>query len=225
MSRAVHHIDRALRGGANSELGNGSIGIVRGLAMTVLGGTIYGLVMGAFGGFTGDRTIQIIYSGAKVPMLIVLTGALAMPSFFVLNSLLGLRSDFGEVITALATTQTAVAVVLASLAPYTALWYASTTDYQEAILFNAVMFAVASLAAQRVLRQRYVPLIARNPRHRVMLRVWLATYAFVGIQMGWVLRPFIGQPGRQVTFFREDAWGNAYIFIVDMVLAVFTRRQ
>ena len=117
-----------------------------------------------------------------------------------------------------------MAVILASLAPYTALWYASTMDYQEATLFNAAMFAIASFAAQWVLRRRYVPLIARNPHHRVMVRVWLAMYAFVGIQMGWVLRPFIGQPGRPVTFFREDAWGNAYIFILETVWAVFSRR-
>ena len=27
-----------------------------------------------------------------------------------------------------------------------------------------------------------------------MLRTWLVIYVFVGIQMGWVLRPFIGDP-------------------------------
>jgi len=224
MNHAIHSVDRILRGATGQGPGNGSIGLVRGMAMVLVGGAFYGLVMGAFGGFTSDRPLQMIYSAAKVPLLIVVTGALAMPSFFVLNSLLGLRSDFGEVIRALAVTQAAVAVILASLAPYTALWYVSTMDYQEATLFNAVMFAVASLAAQWVLRRRYVPLIARNPRHRVMLRVWFALYAFVGIQMGWVLRPFIGQPGLPVTFFREDAWGNAYVNILESVWAVISRR-
>jgi hypothetical protein len=224
MNRAIQSVERLLRGAAGPELGSGSMGVVGGLALVLSGGAVYGLVMGAFGGFTGDRPLQMIYSGAKVPILLVLTGVLAMPSFFVLNSLLGLRSDFGEVFRALAITQTAVAVILASLAPYTALWYASTLDYHEATLFNAAMFAIASLAAQWVLRRRYVPLIARNPRHRVMVRVWLAMYAFVGIQMGWVLRPFIGQPGRPVTFFREDAWGNAYVIIIETVRTVISRR-
>ena len=179
--------------------------------------------MGAFGGCTGDRPLQMIFSGVKVPLLLVVTGVLALPSFFVLNSLLGLRSDFSQVFRALAITQMAVSVILASLAPYTALWYASTKDYHEATLFNAAMFGIASLSAQWVLRRHYRPLIARNPAHRVMLRVWLAIYAFVGIQMGWVLRPFIGQPGRPVTFFREDAWGNAYVVIVETVWIVLSR--
>ncbi len=224
MNRAFGYIDRVLRGVTEAEADKGSVGVARGMVMVICGGAFYGFVMGAFGGFTDDRPLQMIYSGAKVPILIVLTGALAMPSFFVLNSLLGLRSDFGEVMHALAITQSAVAVVLASLAPYTALWYASTRDYQEATLFNAVMFAVASLAAQWVLRRRYVPLIARNPAHRVMLRVWLVMYAFVGIQMGWVLRPFIGQPDQPVTFFREDAWGNAYVVILETAWNVLSRR-
>jgi hypothetical protein len=192
--------------------------------MVLCGGAFYGLVMGAFGGFTGDRPLQMIYSSVKVPILIALTGAMAMPSFFVLNSLLGLRSDFGEVMRALAITQTAVAVILASLAPYTAVWYVSTMNYHEATLFNALMFGIASLAAQWVLRRRYAPLIARNPRHRVMLRIWLGVYAFVGIQLGWVLRPFIGQPGRPVTFFREDAWGNAYVYILETLWSVLLLR-
>jgi hypothetical protein len=114
-------------------------------------------------------------------------------------------------------------VLLAALAPYTAVWYASTTDYHAATLFNAVMFAAASCAAQWVLRRRYAPLVARNPRHRAMLGMWLVVYAFVGIQMSWVLRPFIGQPGRPVAFFREDTWGNAYVIVLDIAWKALTR--
>ena len=43
---------------------------------------------------------------------------------------------------------------------------------------------------------------------------WGVCYAFVGIQAGWVLRPFIGNPGQPTQFFREEAWGNAYIEVI-----------
>ena len=79
------------------------------------------------------------------------------------------------------------------------------------------MFATASLAGQWVLRRRYAPLIAIDRRHRTMLYLWVCVYAFVGIQMGWVLRPFIGDPGTSTTFFREAAWGNAYVIVWEMV--------
>jgi hypothetical protein len=79
------------------------------------------------------------------------------------------------------------------------------------------MFAVASVTAQWVLRRRYGPLIARRPRHRLLLRAWLGIYIFVGIQMAWVLRPFVGSPDLPVQFFRKEAWGNAYEFIAHII--------
>jgi len=48
-----------------------------------------------------------------------------------------------------------------------------------------------------------------------MRRLWVFLYAFVGIQMGWVLRPFIGDPGQRPTFLRSESWGNAYVIVMD----------
>ena len=208
MLRFLHPIDRILRGA--------SVRLLPGVAVVVLGGAAYGAVMGAFGGFDGDRPLQILFSAVKVPMLILVTTMLAMPGYFVVNALVGLRNDFGQAFRAVVSTQTAVAIVLASLAPFTALWYASTKDYNEATMFNALMFAVASLAAQWVLRKRYAPLVARNRRHLWMMRAWLVVYAFVGIQMGWTLRPCLGQPGVAVSFFRGSVAGNAYVIVAEI---------
>ena len=69
---------------------------------------------------------------------------------------------------------------------------------------------------QLILRVYYGPLIRKNKNHRWMLRAWLVVYAFVGIQMGWVLRPFIGDPALPVQFFRADSWGNAYVIVSRM---------
>lgn len=183
-------------------------------------GSTYGAVMGTFGGLEGERLLQIVYSAVKVPMLLLITFAISVPSFFVINTLLGLREDFREALAALVATQAGLTVILASLAPMTALWYASSSNYDQALLFNGFMFGVASIAAQWILRARYRPLIARNPRHLLMLRGWLVLYAFVAIQLAWVLRPFVGSPTAPVRFFREDAWGNAYIVILERIARV-----
>ncbi len=187
------------------------------------GGGFYGAVMGGFGGLSADRAVQILYSAAKVPMLLLATTIIATPSFFVLNSLLGLRNDFGAAFRAVLGTQAAIAIILAALAPYTAVWYLSTTDYHEATTFNALMFAIASLTAQWQLRRRYRALEAKNRRHAVMRRIWVVLYAFVGIQMGWFLRPFIGDPARTPTFLRGDAFGNAYVVVAETVWKALTR--
>ncbi|HSI33504.1 MAG: hypothetical protein ACAI43_15685 [Phycisphaerae bacterium] len=198
----------------------------RALLILALFGSAYGACMGTF--FEEDgapRALQAAYSATKVPLLLILTFVLALPSFYVVNMLVGLGGDFPEALRALLSTQAGLTVILASLAPFTLFFYASSTQYDGAILFNAAMFAVASVASQRLLKRAYAPLIARDPRHRRMVRVWLVVYAFVGIQMGWVLRPFIGQPGVPTTFFRAGAWGNAYVEVWEKVSDVWTGRR
>jgi hypothetical protein len=190
----------------------------------VVYGLFYGGVMGTYGGVAGPRLWQVIYSAVKVPFLLLATFLISLPSFFVINTLLGLRSDFAYVLRALLATQAALTVILSALAPFTAFWYVSGSAYEPAILFNGAMFAVASVSAQWMLRRSYEPLILRNERHRWMLRAWLIIYVFVGIQMGWVLRPFIGNPLAPVQFFREGSWTNAYEAVFQLIWDVVSTR-
>jgi len=74
-----------------------------------------------------------------------------------------------------------------------------------------------------LLRRLYRPLIARDARHRALLRLWLIIYTFVGIQMGWLLRPFIGMPDTPTRFLREDTWSNAYVFIADRIWKILSQ--
>ena len=183
------------------------------LVLLVTCGVFYGAVMGTYSGLAPGRLHQLLYSGVKVALLLLATFALCLPSFFVVNTIAGLREDFGEVLRAIVATQSCITVVLAGLAPITAFWYLSCGNYRQAILFNALMFGVATISAQIVVRRYYGPLVRRSSRHRQLLWAWFLLYAFVGIQMGWVLRPFIGAPNIPVTFFRSGAWGNAYVVV------------
>jgi hypothetical protein len=210
-------VDQILRGNCRPINGDSPAKSWHLWSILVASGCFYGAVLGSYGGVSSSRTAQIIFSAAKVPLLLLATFGLTLPSFFVVNTLLGLRRDFEACLKALGASQAILTLVLASLAPLTALWYLSVRDYDDAVLFNAGMFLVASGAAQISLRRSYRAIIARNPRHRWMLCLWLVIYAFVGIQMGWVLRPFVGDPASPTTFFRHGAFTNAYIFLAHTV--------
>ena len=191
-------------------------------------GPIYGIAMGSYAWIDGHRSfsqqaLQMLYSGLKLPLLITTTVALSLPSYFVLNSLFGLREDFGEAVRAVVSAQAGLVIILASLTPLTFFFYVSNTAnsrYPTAILFNALMFTVASISAQRLLALWYAPLIKKNPRHRSMMVLWIFVFAFVGIQMGYVLRPFIGQPSNPTTFLRENPFENAYVRVWELVMDV-----
>ena len=44
---------------------------------------------------------------------------------------------------------------------------------------------------------------------RNVVRLWILVYAFVGSQMAWTLRPFVGAPGLEFELFRQLG-GNFY---------------
>jgi hypothetical protein len=47
-----------------------------------------------------------------------------------------------------------------------------------------------------------------------ILQVWILVFAFVGLQMTWTLRPFIGTKELPFEIFREHSEGNIYVTIV-----------
>lgn len=184
-------------------------------------GFAYGLVMGSYAG----RPVQMLFSGLKVPMLLGIATLICLLNFFVVNSLLGLRDDFGMALRAVLTAQAAVAVSLAAFMPVTAFFYASLPDtrdsYPTAIAANGFIFLVASLGGQLALNRAYRALIVRNPQHRYGRLAWLGLYIFVAIQLAWTLRPFIGDPDKPTGFLRQGAWGNAYVEIARLLQTLF----
>ena len=181
----------------------------------------YGLAMGSYGALSPDRWPQLVYSAVKVPLLLSVTFGLSVPTFFVLNSLCGLRTDVRAALFALTAMQSCLAVVLAALAPVTLLTYAAGIPYAPAVFLNGVMFAAALAASLSVALRTYGPLIREDARHGAMLAVWFALYAFIGIQAAWVLRPFIGNPDIAPEFLRPGAWGNAYVALIKLTRQVF----
>lgn len=56
-----------------------------------------------------------------------------------------------------------------------------------------------------------------SPHVKTVFRCWVALFAVVGAQMGWVLRPFVGDPSRPFSLFRpresnvfQAIWGAAW---------------
>ena len=104
-----------------------------------------------------------------------------------------------------------MAVTLLGLAPLVLFGYASGVGYEASKVLNGLLFLMASVCGQVTLYRHYRVLIQRDPRHRIGMAAWLALYSLIAIQLAWVLRPFIGRPGLEVSFFRADAFeGTAY---------------
>lgn len=178
---------------------------------------LYGAVMGTYYFVSAERLLQVMFSAVKLPLLLFATTALCLPGFVVLNTIAGLRDDFDAALRAIFAGQAGLSIVLASLAPLTRMWYFSEESYRGALLFNAAMFTIATLAGHLITFRYYRPLIAHNSAHRWLAYSWVVLYAFVGIQMGWMLRPFVGDPDMPVTFFRAEPFSNAYVVVARLI--------
>jgi hypothetical protein len=213
-------VDALLRGTGRFRTGSGRVPWVMLGLLLCAGGLTYGGCMGSFAG----RPLQILYSALKVPLLVCVTTAICLPSFFVINSLLGLRADFADACRGVFSAQATMAVTLLAQAPLVLFAYLSTDDYRFAVLVNGVYFAIATAAAQVTLNRHYSVLMRRNPSHGIARTAWVVLYVFVAIQCAWVMRPYIGDPSLEVRFFRAEAWSNAYVRVAETLWSFLTSR-
>jgi hypothetical protein len=184
----------------------------RTLAQSVaFGGAMQGAAMGAYALTNGGSAAFILFSALKVPLFLGIAAALMLPALYVIYALWGLGSEFSLALRALVAGQAAFALILASLSPFTLVFYLSGATYRGAVGFNLGLFALAALAAQGLIRGRIRELLERDPRHSRLLFVGFGLWAFVAVQLAWNLRPFVGNPNNAIQFLRPDAFTNAYL--------------
>lgn len=188
------------------------------LRLIILCGMLHGAIMASFRLDTPERWLLVLFGAIKTPMLILCATALCLPAFFVINTVLGLRRDFALAARCILCGQAALTAALASLGPFVRFLYFCGLSHRWAVLSNAFVFALCTLVAHTITLRRYRPLLAISRAHRFTLWFWVVSYAFVGTQLGWMLRPFIGTPGKPAAFLRDEPFSNAYVVIAKLIL-------
>lgn len=193
------------------------------LFVMIAGAAGYGVVLGAW---HGPRLAA--YCAIKLPLVLVLTTAITMAFSWVGGQLLGLRLRIAQVVVLNLFTLASAALLLASLTPVAWLFTAaapppttaSRTAHNLLYLMHTGLVAACGSAGMRLL---WVALRRLAPRARLVpvFLLWFATFAIVGGEVAWALRPFVGSVSAKypVVFLRRDALdGNVYEFIVTDIL-------
>jgi hypothetical protein len=179
----------------------------------------YGFPMGLFRG-AGPG----IVSGLKLPFLYLFTVVICVPAFYVLNCLIGPRLSRTQCLRLLLMAVSVNAVALASYAPV-ALFFTLTTSpkgYGFLVLMHVGVFAVAGILSVIVISVIFRA-TAAELGHRIrplMVIGWGFLYAFVGTQLSWVLRPWIGSLTIPYAPFRPIE-GSFIESVTKLILAVF----
>jgi len=173
--------------------------------------SLYGLTMGIY-----NSPLQAIASAIKLPILFLLTALICIPSLYTFNVLLGQSFRFMQTVALMVTTLATTTILLVSLAPI-AFFFTLTTpeNYQFLLLLHVIIFSLCGIYGVRYLYRgcSYLAFRMEQPLNNMLLRIWIVIYAVVGMQLGWRLRPFIGNQGMPFEFLRGDADGNFYIAV------------
>lgn len=189
--------------------------VLRCCLLIVVGCGIYGATVGLW-----RAPLQGAFTAVKFPLLVFLTCAGNALLNGMLAQVLGSGLSFRQTSLAILISFATAAVVLGAISPLTLfLLYntpplgsaADVTGHSVMLLTHVCVIAYAGvLANQRLLRLLEKMSGSRATARRVLVS-WLAGNLFLGAQLAWTLRPFIGSPQLAVQFLRDDPLrGNFY---------------
>jgi hypothetical protein len=197
------------------------------IAVIILGAGFYGAAMGWW-----RDPQQALFTAIKFPLIILLTtiGNALFNAMFA--PLLGLNIPFRQSFCAIVMSFAITSAILGAFSPLIAfmIWNAppiSTTGISGATynfikLANVAVIAFAGATGNARLFQLLARLGGNKAVAFRVLFAWLAGNLFLGSQLSWILRPFIGSPDLPVEFFRATALhGNFYENVFQSLRQIF----
>ncbi len=200
----------------------GQLTVMLAPALVVLS-AIYGCAMGLSAGLK-----QAAAAAAKVPLLLIATLAICFPAMAVSTLLLGIRLDVWRLLNLMLLALTLHACILASLSPIAG-FFGLGSDYHFLKLLHVALFGVSGFYSMNVLRSAAVQVaevVTRtNTSATWVFLLWVIVYGFVGCQMAWLLRPFVGFPGLPYEFLRRKTGGLSFYTAVWSSVQAFRSRD
>ena len=179
----------------------------------------YGAILGAYGG-----KLYILASAIKLPALYLLTLIICIPTLFFFDILFGSKLNFKQYTTMALTAVAVISVLLFSFAPVVLFFLISVEGYNFFILLNVLVMAITGAVGVRLFYKGMLDMVGpeaiEQKLRRRLLQGWVFLYGLVGSQLAWTLRPFIGNPGEDFSFFRPEIDSNFYAQVLRAIRAM-----
>ena len=186
---------------------------------------LYGAVLAGW-----RSPLLALYVAAKLPALFLGTTALVAIFNWMIASILGSGLSFKSSVFTVFAAMTIGCWILLGLVPVSLFFLLSGVSYSGThtelqIAHNTILMthifilALAGVGGNAALLQGLRRIVRPRCPASTLFAAWLAAFAFVGCQLSWILRPFIGSPFFPVEFLRPDALDrNFYEFVFTEVL-------
>lgn len=202
------------------------------IGLIIVGSGVYGTTVGIW-----REPLQALYTGIKLPLVILLTTIGNGLLNGMLAPLLGLQVSFRQSFVLVLISFALASLILAGFSPV-ALFLVWNTPPLDAMTrlwspeygFLQLMLVGFVATAGIIGNVRLLPLLRRwtsSPAvARRVLFVWLATNLFLGSQIAWVLRPFIWDPAGQTRFIgREYLRGSFYETVFEATRRLIIKQE
>ncbi len=173
----------------------------------ILFAAIYGATMGAYA-----SGLQILYNIIKIPLLLLISIYVALPTYYVLDAFMGGDVSLKQTASVILSSFAIMSIVLLAFVPVNLFFILTTPGqgfqtYSFIVLLNVAIFAIAGFAG---LAYQYGGMenVHSNRLWLEGFLISLLVQVFVGTQMAWVLRPYFDQGP-----FVRPLEGNFYIAI------------
>lgn len=157
---------------------------------TVLFGGLYGASMGTYAG-----GIQIVFDALKIPMLLLIAVLVSLPTYYVLNGILGGEMSLKQMTVLFMISITVMATMMIAFLPVTLFFMLTTPErtfatYAFTVLLNVFFFGISGLTAVSYLLRGFNAIHGENRKWVPAMLIGSGVLAFVGTQLAWVLRPY-----------------------------------
>jgi hypothetical protein len=179
------------------------------IAVIAAGALLFGAAAGSWRGGP-----QVAYAAVKLGIVTVGTLALCVPAFYAIAAVFGRPWSLRSAVSVMLVAGARFSLVLVAATPVVWLTINLGASYDAVKLLAALAYSLAGLSALGLLLRG----LGSGPGRIATVVTFLGVFLVIGGQTAWILRPYLGTPGREeVTFFtREREGGLAYQLLVSV---------
>jgi hypothetical protein len=186
--------------------------IYKQILIICLFGFLYGIVMGSYHSF-----LQALIAGVKLMVFFIATLLICFPSFYIIQQVLGSQMSFRQVTLVILSGFVLASSIALSFAPIIVFFLLTGDNYHFLQLLHVAIFIFSGIFGMKLMIDALKYACEKKsiyPKTGVtVFRVWIIILAFVGIQLAWNLRPFLGDRNEKFQLFRKYE-GNFYTAVV-----------
>lgn len=173
---------------------------------------LYGVIMGSYHSF-----LQAIAAGAKVCVLFSLALLICFPAFFIIQYMLGSKLKLFQMVSIVLSGFVLTTAIMLSFAPIVVIFLLTGSNYYFLQLLHIFIFILSGVFGMKTVVDALRFSCEKKGIYPhtgvVVFRFWVVILAFVGIQLAWNLRPFLGDRGQPFELFRKYE-GNFYTALI-----------